>query len=289
MNGYLESIVISTSGWDWYHYQGGDSSCSSGSGGVASAQQLAELGLGSKWWGGCPSEEMKVARDGARALVAGPWSEEQFFNFLTDHHDACLKVGWLPWPAFSSTGEQPLLAPQMAFSKRPASWEERHLCQYATASSRSLLTPFIQTEAPGQVLLWWWKRRTVNTDSASTTGCWTLWPRLTPSRYLTDDLLDQLGESKFFSALDLASGYWQIRVHPDSQEKTAFVMPQGLYDFHVMPFGLTKTPLRCSSNSCRECWRSWTQKMVRIMLQCTLMMCWSSHVAWRNILSTCAE
>ena len=37
-----------------------------------------------------------------------------------------------------------------------------------------------------------------------------------------DDLLDQLGESKFFSTLDLASGFWQIRVHPDSQEKKAF-------------------------------------------------------------------
>ena len=44
-----------------------------------------------------------------------------------------------------------------------------------------------------------------------------------------DDLLDQLGESNFFSTLDLASGYWQIRVHPDCQEKTAFVTPQGLY------------------------------------------------------------
>jgi len=54
-----------------------------------------------------------------------------------------------------------------------------------------------------------------------------------------DDLLDQLGESVYFSTLDLATGYWQIRVHPDSQEKTAFVTPQGLYEFKVMPFGLT--------------------------------------------------
>ena len=57
-----------------------------------------------------------------------------------------------------------------------------------------------------------------------------------------DDLLDQLGESVYFSTLDLATGYWQIRVHPDSQEKTAFVTPQGLYEFKVMPFGLTNAP-----------------------------------------------
>ena len=57
-----------------------------------------------------------------------------------------------------------------------------------------------------------------------------------------DDLLDQLGCCKFFSTLDLASGYWQIRVDPESQEKTAFVTPQGLYEFKIMPFDLTNAP-----------------------------------------------
>ena len=39
-----------------------------------------------------------------------------------------------------------------------------------------------------------------------------------------DDLLERLGESKYFSTIDLASGFWQIRVHPSSQPKTAFVV-----------------------------------------------------------------
>ena len=57
-----------------------------------------------------------------------------------------------------------------------------------------------------------------------------------------DDLLDQLGKSQFFSTLDLASGYWQIKVEDESREKTAFITNQGLYEFRVMPFGLTNAP-----------------------------------------------
>ena len=57
-----------------------------------------------------------------------------------------------------------------------------------------------------------------------------------------DDLLDQVGQSRYFTTLDLASGYWQIRVAPSSREKTAFVTPHGLFQFRVMPFGLTNAP-----------------------------------------------
>ena len=57
-----------------------------------------------------------------------------------------------------------------------------------------------------------------------------------------DDLLDQLGDTRFFSTLDLAAGYWQIKIHPDSREKTAFVTHQGLHEFSVMPFGLNNAP-----------------------------------------------
>ena len=53
-----------------------------------------------------------------------------------------------------------------------------------------------------------------------------------------DDLLDQVGKSTYFSTLDLASGFWQIKMHPASQKKTAFSTPHGLFEFRVMPFDL---------------------------------------------------
>ena len=57
-----------------------------------------------------------------------------------------------------------------------------------------------------------------------------------------DDLLDAVGNAKYFTTLDLKSGYWQIPVHPDDREKTAFVTHGGLYEFNRMPFGLATAP-----------------------------------------------
>ena len=54
--------------------------------------------------------------------------------------------------------------------------------------------------------------------------------------------LDTLGQAKWFSTLDLASGYWQVEVAPEDREKTAFATPGGLFQFKVMPFSLTNAP-----------------------------------------------
>ena len=59
-----------------------------------------------------------------------------------------------------------------------------------------------------------------------------------------DDSLDALGKARFFSTLDLASGYWQIGLTEEAKEKSAFCTPRELYQFKVMHFGLTNVPAK---------------------------------------------
>lgn len=68
----------------------------------------------------------------------------------------------------------------------------------------------------------------------------------TPDKHplpLIEEILDSLVGQSIYSTLDLKSGYWQIPIHPNDQEKTAFTI-QGLGHFHfrVMPFGLNNAP-----------------------------------------------
>lgn len=56
------------------------------------------------------------------------------------------------------------------------------------------------------------------------------------------DILDKLGHSKYFTTLDLASGFHQIELNPQDVSKTAFSTPYGHYEFLRMPFGLKSAP-----------------------------------------------
>ncbi|GBP23651.1 Retrovirus-related Pol polyprotein from transposon 17.6 [Eumeta japonica] len=57
-----------------------------------------------------------------------------------------------------------------------------------------------------------------------------------------EDILTQLNNCKYFSTIDLTSGYHQIPMDNNSIEKTAFITPEGHYEFLRMPFGLKNAP-----------------------------------------------
>ena len=57
-----------------------------------------------------------------------------------------------------------------------------------------------------------------------------------------DDILDNLGKAKYFSCLDLVSGFHQVPLHPESRDITSFSTDNGSYRFKRLPFGLKIAP-----------------------------------------------
>ena len=57
-----------------------------------------------------------------------------------------------------------------------------------------------------------------------------------------DDLLNQVGQARFISTLDLTKGYWQVPMEKTARSKTTFRTSFGLYQFCRMPFGLQGAP-----------------------------------------------
>ena len=59
---------------------------------------------------------------------------------------------------------------------------------------------------------------------------------------IIEECVDALAGSRYFSTLDLASGFYQIEVAEEDRDKTAFLTKYGLFRFVRMPFGLTNAP-----------------------------------------------
>ncbi|CAN0016215.1 unnamed protein product [Choristocarpus tenellus] len=58
-----------------------------------------------------------------------------------------------------------------------------------------------------------------------------------------DECLSTLGGSKYFSCLDIQSAYWQLPITEECErQKTAFITPDGKYEFQRVPFGLQNAP-----------------------------------------------
>lgn len=57
-----------------------------------------------------------------------------------------------------------------------------------------------------------------------------------------DNILDQLGRSKWFSVVDLASGFHQVTLDEESRDLTSFSVDKGPFRFTRLPFGLSVSP-----------------------------------------------
>ena len=57
-----------------------------------------------------------------------------------------------------------------------------------------------------------------------------------------DDIPYRLGGSVIFNKIDLAQGYHQVRIAKDHKHRTAFQMHFGLFEYHILPFGLCNAP-----------------------------------------------
>jgi hypothetical protein len=58
-----------------------------------------------------------------------------------------------------------------------------------------------------------------------------------------EEILDALGGNKFFTVLDMKSGYHQVEVEEDHKSRPAFTVgPLGFYEFNRLPFGLANSP-----------------------------------------------
>ena len=56
------------------------------------------------------------------------------------------------------------------------------------------------------------------------------------------DFLEKYQVSRFFNKLDMASGYWEVAMHPEDIHKPAFITADGHFEWLVLPFGLKKAP-----------------------------------------------
>jgi hypothetical protein len=82
---------------------------------------------------------------------------------------------------------------------------------------------------------------------------------------LIEDVLNQIGHSKWFSTLDLQFGFWQILMAPKDVKKTTVITKSALYEWNVMPFGL-KNAISTFSRTMADIFKEWTNQFVKVFV-----------------------
>ena len=134
-------------------------------------------------------------------------------------------------------GAEPVFSPMYRYSPIELQHMKKQLAELVAKkliepSSSGWASPVIFVQKPDGSLRFCVDYRKVN---AVTRKCKYPLPRI-------DELLDQLQGKSCLTSLDLASGYWQVRIADEDVEKTAFRTPYGLYHFRVLSMGLTNSP-----------------------------------------------
>ena len=82
---------------------------------------------------------------------------------------------------------------------------------------------------------------------------------------LPEELFDRLGGSKVYSKIDLRSGYWQVPLREEDRRKTAFKTRWGLFEYLVVPFGVTNAPAQFM-NLMNDVLRAYLDEFVLVFL-----------------------